>query len=90
LDGYIAAIWLLDNEKISHFRRVVEQTDKERAKVEATARQISDYLDQAERIFAPRELNNTYSNFFRIFEEFEALEQRRRSPISDYLDRFDK
>ncbi len=90
LDGYGTAIRLLADEKINPFRRTVAETDKARARVEQEARQVSDYLDEAERIFAPRELNSAYSNFFRVFEEFETLEQQRRNPISDYLDKFDK
>ncbi len=90
IERYLRAVQLITAEKTSQFRRVVAQCDADRARVEQEARQITTYLDHAERVFAPQELSATYSNFFRVFEEFEALEQHRRSPISDYLDRFDR
>lgn len=88
--GYLNAVQLLAERQRRRFRRVVAATDANRTRIEAFARQISRYLDQAERVHAPHDLNQTYHNFFAVFEELEALQQHRRNPISEYLDQFDQ
>ena len=89
IDAYVEAVNWLMKQKINRFRRAVERADTQRAAADREYAQITAYLDQAERIYAPTDTAGMFEGVFRTLEQFEELQQRRRSPISDYLDRFD-
>ena len=46
-------------------------------------------MDQAERVYAPEEFSTVFTGYFRTLDQFQKLEDERRNPISDYLDKFD-
>jgi hypothetical protein len=84
-----AVAWLLD-KKLNRFRRAVRHADDARAAIERESRETTAYLDQAERIFAPEDPARLFEGYFQTLDKFQNLEQERRNPISDYLDKFDQ
>ena len=47
------------------------------------------YLDKAERTYSPEELSKTLTGYLGTLGQFQDLDQQRRNPNSDYLDKFD-
>ncbi len=89
LDEYIDAVkWLLQGNTV-RFRRTVKHAAVMQAAVEKQSRAVAAYLDQAERAYAPEELSQVFNGYFQTFDQVQKLEGERRSPISDYLDKFD-
>jgi hypothetical protein len=89
LDEYIDAIrWLFQGSDV-RFRRTVRHATAMQAVAEKRSRAIAAYLDQAERAYVPEELSQTFNGYFQTFDQAQKLEEERRSPISDYLDKFD-
>ena len=80
--------WLLDR-KINRFRRAMKRADDARAEIDLISRETTAYLNRAERIYAPDDPGKLFEGYFQTLNEFQNLEQQRRSPISDYLDKFD-
>jgi hypothetical protein len=90
LDEYIDAIrWLFQGSDV-RFRRAVRQAAAMQAVAEKRSRAIAAYLDQSERAYVPEELSQTFNGYFQTFDQAQKLEEERRSPISDYLDKFDQ
>jgi hypothetical protein len=83
-----ALTWLLGG-RINRFRRAIVRADAARATADRDTRATTAYLDQAERIYATEDLARLFDGYFRTLEGFQSLEQLRRNPISDYLDKFD-
>jgi len=89
LDQYIGAVkWLLQGSTV-HFRRAVKRAAVMQATVEKQSNAIATYMDQAERAYAPEELSQVFEGYFQTFDQAQKLEGERRSPISDYLDKYD-
>jgi hypothetical protein len=89
VDEYIEAVtWLLQGNTV-RFRRAVKQATVMQAAAEKQSRAIAAYMDQAEHAYAPEELSETFKGYFQTLEQAQKLEGERRSPISDYLDKFD-
>jgi hypothetical protein len=89
LDEYIDAIkWLFQGSTV-RFRRTVRHAVALQAVAETRSRAIATYLDQAERAYVPEELSQTFNGYFQTFDQAQKLEEERRSPITDYLDKFD-
>ena len=40
-------------------------------------------------VYAPEELSKVFTGYFQTLDQFQKMDSDRRSPISDYLDRFD-
>jgi hypothetical protein len=90
LDEYIQAMkWLMQDSTV-HFRRAVRQAAMMQAAVEKQSHAIAAYMDQAEHAYAPEELSQVFNGYFQTFDQAQKLEGERRSPISDYLDKFDR
>lgn len=79
--------WLLD-KKINRFRRAVKRAYNARAGIDRDSRETTAYLDRAEQIFVPEDPAKLFQGYFQTLDESQNLEQRRRNPISDYLDKF--
>ncbi|HXI85088.1 MAG TPA: hypothetical protein VNL17_13460 [Verrucomicrobiae bacterium] len=89
LDEYIEAMtWLFQSNTV-RFRRAVKHAAVGQAAVDKQSRAIAVYMDQAERAYAPEELSQVFNGYFQAFDQAQKLEGERRSPISDYLDKFD-
>ncbi len=89
VDEYIEAVtWLLQGNTV-RFRRAVRQAAAMKTAAERQSLAIAAYMDQAEHAYAPEELSETFKGYFRTLDQAEKLEEERRSPISDYLDKFD-
>ena len=89
LDEYIDAVkWLVQRSTV-RFRRTVKHAAVMQAAVDKQSRAVAAYLDQAERVYAPEELSKVFNGYFQTFDQVQKLEGERRSPISDYLDKFD-
>jgi uncharacterized protein YggL (DUF469 family) len=90
LDEYIDAVkWLFQGSDV-RFRRAVRHAAAMQAVAEKRSRAVAAYLDQAERAYVPEELSQTFNDYFQTFDQAQKLEEERRSPISDYLDKFDR
>ena len=89
LDEYIEAVtWLIQGNTV-RFRRAVKQAAAMQAAAEKQSRAIAAYMDQAEHAYEPEVLSETFNGYFRTLDQAQKLEGERRSPISDYLDKFD-
>ena len=89
LDEYIEAVtWLIQGNTV-RFRRAVRQAAAMQAAAEKQSRAIAAYMDQAEHAYEPEVLSETFDGYFRTLDQAQKLEGERRSPISDYLDKFD-
>lgn len=90
INRYIEATnWLLQR-KIARFRWNVAKAAAARVAAEQRSQATSAYLDQADRAYAPEELSKIFAGYFQTLDRFQDLDQQRRSPISDYLDKFDR
>jgi hypothetical protein len=83
-----ALVWL-QRGSVTRFRRGVSRAEATRALADKQARGIASYLDEAERIYATEPLTNTFRGYFETLDQLQKLDNERRSPISDYLDKFD-
>ena len=90
LDQYIAAIVCLYHGSVVRFRRGVEHADAARAAAEQESARITAYMDEAERIDSPEEVSKAFAGYFQTLDQFQKMDEERRSPISDYLDKFDR
>lgn len=90
IDRYAEAIRALQKKKLDDFARAMDCADAARRDAERDARAINDYVDGAERIYAPQDLAGLFTGYFRTLDEQRDIEHQRRSPISDYLDTFDR
>ncbi len=89
VDEYIEAVKWLMQGSIVHFRRAAGQAAIMQTAADKQSHAIAAYMDQAEHIYAPEELSQVFNGYFQTFDQTQKLEGERRSPISDYLDKFD-
>lgn len=89
IDRYLAGLRWLAEHKISRGRSEITKAEKLRASADRQARAIHDYMDQAERAYAPADTGSVGQQL-RLLSESEELDLLRRDPISDYLDKFDR
>lgn len=89
LDDYMEALVWLQRGSVTRYHRELARAQAARAIADKQARGMTAYLDEAERIYAPEQLSETFRGYFQTFDELEKLDSKRRSPISDYLDKFD-
>ncbi len=89
LDEYIEALKWLFQGSVVRFRRTLKHAAAMQAAAEKQSRAVAAYLDQAERAYAPEELSKVFHDYFQTFDQVQKLDEERRSPISDYLDKFD-
>jgi hypothetical protein len=90
LDDYMEALVWLQRDSVTRFHRGLTRAEATRAVADKQARGITAYLDEAERIYAPEPLSNTFRGYFETLDQLQKLDSERRSPISDYLDKFDR
>jgi hypothetical protein len=90
IDRYFEALSWLAQRRTVRFRRSVAKAAVERVVAEKRSKATNAYLDQAEQMYAPEELSKVFAGYFQTLDRFENLDQQRRSPISDYLDQFDR
>ena len=89
LDEYIDAVTWLLRGSIVRFRRNLRNAGVLQAAAEERSRAITTYLDEAERVHEPDELSKVFDGYFQTMAQDQKLEDKRRSPMSDYLDKFD-
>ena len=89
IDDYIDAVSWLTRQSTVRFRRGVRKAEAARLAAEKQSRAIAAYMDQAERVYTPEEFSRGLAGYFRTLDQFQKLEDERRNPISDYLDKFD-
>ncbi|HUI05833.1 MAG TPA: hypothetical protein VL486_02385 [Verrucomicrobiae bacterium] len=90
IDDYVDALSWLMRKSTVRFRRAVRRAEAERLAAEERSSAIAAYIDQAERVYAPEEFSSVFAGSFRTLDQFQKLENERHSPISDYLDKFDR
>jgi len=89
VDEYLEAVkWLMWGSAV-HFRRAAREAKDMQLTVDKQTHAIAAYMDQAEDAYAPEELSQVFNGYFQTFDQVQKLEGERRSPISDYLDKFD-
>jgi hypothetical protein len=89
VDKYIDAVTRLYRGSVIRFRRGVDNAEAARAAAEKRSDGIAAYMDQAERVYAPQEQSKVFAGYFQTLAQFQKIEDERRNPISDYLDKFD-
>jgi hypothetical protein len=90
LQQYAHAISLLQQRRVSRFRRQIRIAEAEREKLETQIIAVRDYLDGIERTQpAARPLADIFNRYFQTMRQFEQLEASRAAPIKDYLDRLE-
>ncbi|MGD0060138.1 MAG: hypothetical protein ABSD58_12050 [Verrucomicrobiia bacterium] len=89
LDDYMEALVWLQRGNVTRFHRRLSRAEATRAVAVKQAQGITAYLDEAERIYAPEPLSTTFRGYFETLDQLQKLDSKRRSPISDYLDKFD-
>jgi hypothetical protein len=90
VEDYVEAVELLMGEKLNRFKRATAAANCARAAADQRTRQVADYLDQMERVYAPGDVTHSFADYFHTFDQLQSVDQNRHNPISDYLDRFDK
>jgi hypothetical protein len=90
LDKYIEAVTWLYRGSATRFRFGLNRANVARTAAEKQSTRIAAYMDQAERSYAPGELSKVFTGYFQTLDRFQKLDDDRRSPISDYLDKFDR
>jgi len=86
---YIEAAELLVAQKLSRYRRAVQEADRQRGEVDRQMKAINGVLNHAERAYADPAVTNAFQGYFHTLEQAEKFEQQRRNPISDFLDKFE-
>jgi len=87
---YLEAVtWLLRRNTI-RFRRTVAKAAAARDAAQRQMQETTAYLDEAERVYAPEDLSQMLTGYLTTLDRFQNLDQQRRNPISDYLDKFDR
>ncbi|MGO9246128.1 MAG: hypothetical protein ACLQDC_15335 [Verrucomicrobiia bacterium] len=89
LDDYMETLVWLQQGSVTRFHRGLSRAEATRAVADKQAHGITAYLDEAERIYAPEPLSNTFRGYFETLDQLQKLDSERHSPISDYLDKFD-
>jgi hypothetical protein len=89
LDDYMEALVWLQRGSVNRFHRALNRAETARSLIDKQAHGMTAYLDEAERIYAPEQLSSTVRGYFQTLDELQKLDSERRSPISDYLDKFD-
>jgi hypothetical protein len=89
ITSYSRALRLLLEEKLNQFWRTLATAKSQRKRIENETIEITVYLDRAERTYAQQDPVTLFGDYFEMLDKFQTLEQQRRSPISDYLERFD-
>jgi hypothetical protein len=89
LDDYMDALVWLQRGSVTRFHRGLSRAEAAQVVAGRQSRGITAYLDEAERIYAPGSLSTTFRGYFETLDQFQKLDSERRSPISDYLDKFD-
>jgi len=89
LDDYMEALVWLQRGNVTRFHRGLSRAEATRAVADKQAHGITAYLDEAERIYAPEPISNSFRGYFQTLDQLQKLDSERRSPISDYLDKFD-
>ncbi len=89
LDDYMEALVWLQRGNVTRFHRGLIRAEATRAIADKQARGITAYLDEAERIYAPEPPSDTFRGYFQTLDQLQKLDGERRSPITDYLDKFD-
>ena len=90
IEAYITAINALLNQQLNRFQRAVRHAQHLRANADDRARQIRECLDAVEKSYVPEQERSALVSYVQTLENMQSVEQRRRSPISDYLDQFDR
>jgi len=88
IDRYIEAerSWLAGKLDLS--RAKFEQARGERQQADQQMLEIALVLDRAEHTYAREDFGPTLSNQLRALDQFQKLDQQRRTPIGDYLNQF--
>ena len=89
LDDYMETLVWLQRGSVTRFHRGLSRAEASRAVADKQAHGITAYLNEAERIYAPEPLSNTFRGYFQTLDQLQKLDSERHSPISDYLDKFD-
>jgi hypothetical protein len=89
LDEYMEALIWLQRGSVTRYHRGLSRAEATRSVADRQAHGITAYLDEAERVYAPEPLSNTFRGYFQTFDQLQELDNKRHSPISDYLDKFD-
>ena len=90
IDQYLEAInWLILRNTV-RFRRTVMKAESAREEADRQTRATDAYLDEQERIHAPEEPSRMLTGYLSTLDHFQDLDQQRRNPIGDYLDKFDR
>jgi hypothetical protein len=90
IDDYLEALRSLMRQSTVRFRRAVKRAEGERRAAEKQTKAIGAYMDQAERVYAPDDFSTVVTGYFRTLDQVQKLEDERRNPISDYLDKFER
>ncbi len=89
IDQYLEAVnWLLQRNTV-RFRRTMAKAASARIVADHQRQATIAYMDEAERIHSPEEASKMLTGYLNTLDRFQNLDQQRRNPISDYLDKFD-
>jgi hypothetical protein len=90
IDQYLEAVnWLLQRNTV-RFRRTLAKAASARVVADHRRQATIAYMDAAERIYSPEEASKMLTGYLSTLDRFQDLDQQRRNPISDYLDKFDR
>jgi hypothetical protein len=90
LARYIESLQWLYAESTTRFGRVLRKAQAERSEIAAQYRAIQRHLDAFEQTTPDAAQPPSYRGYFETLQKIDGLENKRRNPISDYLDRFDQ
>lgn len=88
---YQAALGWLQGGSARRFRSAHRAAQAEQQRVEARLAAIAEHVATAEKQYVPAaDFRAVFRGYFETLEELERIDLRRRTPISDYLDQFDR
>ncbi|NQU10323.1 hypothetical protein HQ590_06010 [bacterium] len=90
ITDYLEALGWLETGRIVRFERAARRADAGHHRLRELGDRLTEYLDQAERVYGTGNLDGLFRDYFQTLEQVEQVRQQRRSPISDYLDQFDR
>jgi hypothetical protein len=87
---YCEAMLCLRAQRVTRYRSLMVDAAALKRRADRHTLEVAVYMDQMEQKYNPTDPERVFQPLFKTLEEFQQMQQLRRNPINDYLDRFDQ
>jgi hypothetical protein len=86
---YSEAMLCLRAQRVTRYRSLMADAAALKRRADRHTLEVAVYMDQMEQRYNPTDPEKAFQPLFKTLEEFQQIQQLRRNPINDYLDKFD-